>query len=136
MAASKYTDIEQRIADEVNKYANQEIYDDTDAIIKERNDIATGIIGILVSWACKPQNDSSIMVARNRLSKFPTEWAGEKIKKTATSFIDISDYWEYRRLLELSESISKDLLKWVLSLGENSNDFDICEAVDDFKKFI
>ena len=40
MAASKYNDIEQCIADEVNKYANQEIYDDTDAIIKERNDIA------------------------------------------------------------------------------------------------
>lgn len=133
MEVEKYNDIEKCIATEINEYANQEIYDDINAIINTSDDIAMGIVGILTSWACKPQNYSSIIVARKRLLEFPTEWVEEKIKASATLLIDICDYWEYRRLLELLESISKDLFNWTVSLGENSSDLDICEAVNDFK---
>lgn len=75
-----------------------------------------------------------ITIARNCLKQFSIEWVSLKIKQTVFRFIDITDDWDYRRLLELCELISLDLLKWAIELNEKSTNSDIAEAVDDFNE--
>ena len=91
-------------------------------------------MGELVSRACDPTNIMPITIARNCLEQFPVDWVSPKIKQTVFRFIDINDDWDYRRLLELCDLISLDLLKWAIELNERSTDPDIAEAVDDFNE--
>ena len=95
---------------------------------------AAEVVGELVSWACQPTNIMPITIARNCLEQFPVDWVSPKIKQTVFRFVDINDDWDYRRLLELCELISLDLLKWAIELHERSTDPDIAEAVDDFNE--
>ena len=125
---------EKMIADSINHIANKEIYFNADEIMKSSDEIAANIVSELVGWACKPTNILPISIARNCLKQFPVEWVSLRIKYIALKSIDITDDWDYRRLLELSEIISLDLLKWAITLGEKSNNFDILEAVDDFNE--
>ncbi len=55
-----------------------------------------------------------------------------QIKHTAPSYIDITDYWNYLRLLELSEIISNELLKWTVLLGKDADDPEIADAADKY----
>lgn len=127
---------EKMIANSINKIANKDIYFNSDEIMKSSDEITSKIVGEFVSWACTPTHITPISIARNCLKQFPTEWVSLKIKQTALESMDISDDWDYRRLLELSEIISLDLLNWAIKLNEKSDNLDILEAVDDFKERI
>ena len=81
-------------------------------------------------------NIMPITIARDCLKQFPVEWVSPKIKQTVFHFIDITDDWDFRRLLELCDLISIDLLKWAITLGADSTNPDIIEAVDDFNEYI
>ena len=122
------------IADSINRIANKEIYFNADEIKNSSEEISSAIVGELVGWACKPQNIMPISIARDCLKQFPVEWVSSKMKQTALKSIDITDDWDYRRLLELSEMISLDLLKWAITLGEKSDNSDILEAADDYNE--
>ena len=127
---------EKWIADSINKIANKEIFYNTDMMMRDSEEISANIVAELIGWACKPQNESSIRIARDCLKQFPIEWVSLRIKQTTIKSIDITDEWEYRRLLELCELISTDLLKWAIILGEKSTNPDIVEAVDDYNKLL
>jgi hypothetical protein len=100
------------------------------------DEISSEVVGELISWACQPTNVLPITIARNCLKQFPVDWASPKIKQTVFHFIDITDDWDYRRLLELCELISLDLLKWAIELNDKSTNPDIAEAVDDFNEIL
>lgn len=125
---------EKAIADSINIIANKEIYFRTSEIMALSEETASEVVGKLISWACQPTNIMPITIARNCLKQFPIEWVSLKIKQTVFRFIDITDDWDYRRLLELCELISLDLLKWAIELNEKSTNSDIAEAVDDFNE--
>ena len=125
---------EKAIADSLNNIANKEVYFSISEIMALSEKTAAEVVGELVSWACDPTNIMPITIARNCLEQFPVDWVSPKIKQTVFRFIDINDDWDYRRLLELCELISLDLLKWAIELNERSTDPDITEAVDDFNE--
>ena len=127
---------EKAIAESLNKIANKEIYFSVSEIMSLSDSLASEVIGVLLSWACQPQNVTPITIGRNCLKQFPVEWVSPKIKQTVFRFINITDDWDYRRLLELCELISTDLLKWAITLGADSTNPDIIEAVDDFNEHI
>ena len=127
---------EKAIADELNDIADKEIYFYPSEIMSLSDTLACKVIGTLLSWACQPTNIMPITIARDCLKQFPVEWVSPKIKQTVSGFIDITDDWEFRRLLELCDLISLDLLKWAVTLGADSTDPDIIEAVDDFNEYI
>lgn len=127
---------EEAIAESLNKTANKEIYFSVSEIMDLSDDTASEIVGELVSWACTPTSIMPITIGRNCLKQFPVEWVSPKIKQTVFRFINITDDWDYRRLLELCHLISTDLLKWAITLGEKSTNPDILEAVDDFNEYI
>ena len=125
---------EKAIADSLNNIANKEVYFSISEIMALSEKTAAEVVGELISWACDPTNIMPITIARNCLEQFPVDWVSPKIKQTVFRFIDINDDWDYRRLLELCELISLDLLKWAIELNERSTDPDIAEAVDDFNE--
>ena len=109
---------EKAIADSLNNIANKEVYFSISEIMALSEKTAAEVVGELVSWACDPTNIMPITIARNCLEQFPVDWVSPKIKQTVFRFIDINDDWDYRRLLELCELISLDLLKWAIELKE------------------
>lgn len=58
----------------------------------------------------------------------------EHIEQVAIAALDLSDYWEYRRLLELAELLDPGLLQRFVSLGLGNPDPDVHEAAEDFKR--
>ncbi len=123
---------EEVIRDKINQTAGKDIYFNVPAIMELSETTSDKIISELLGNACSATHIMWISTGRKCLTAFPTNWIVPKIKKLVFSSIDINDYWDYRRLLELSEMISEDLLIWALSLGEDSDDYDIAEAHDDF----
>lgn len=124
---------EEKIRKKINKIANEDIYFKPLEIMQKSEDVVDGIICELLSNACCGQNVLPIEISRRLLRTFPIEWICCKIKKLVFQSININDDWDYRRLLELAELISKDLLIWAISLSDNSEDPDIIEASNDFK---
>lgn len=127
---------EKAISDKINAAAGKDIYFHADEIMALSEDASSEIIGILLSYGCQGQNVLPIMISRECMQQFPVEWVSEKIRQKVSVSIDINDDWEYRRFLELCELISIDLLRWAISLNENSTDPYIAEAVDDFKEYL
>lgn len=87
-----------------------------------------------LEWACQPQNASLIVQGRSRVLALPREWVLEHIEQVAIAALDLSDYWEYRRLLELAELLDPGLLQRFVSLGLGNPDPDVHEAAEDFKR--
>ena len=125
---------EKAIADSLNNAANKEVYFSISEIMALSEKTAAEVIGKLIFWACNPTNIMPITIARNCLEQFPVDWVSPKIKQTVFRYIDINDDWDYRRLLELCELISLDLLEWAIELNEKSTNPDIVEAVNVFKE--
>ncbi|MBX6316507.1 MAG: hypothetical protein IRY99_26880 [Isosphaeraceae bacterium] len=50
--------------------------------------------------ACQPQNAGLIVQGRSRVLALPRRWVLEHIEPLAIAVLNLSDYWEYRRLLE------------------------------------
>ena len=83
--------------------------------------------------ACQPQNAGLIVQGRSRVLALPREWVLEHIEPVATAALNLSDEWEYRRLLELAELLDPGLLERFVSLGLGDPDPDVHEAAEDFK---
>lgn len=124
---------EKDICDAINK-----ITDEGYSNIKSLNELpiekAREILAILLGFACKGQTHAYINIARKLILQIPLDWLLENFKIVVVATIDLNDEWEYRRLLELSSYISKELLMWGVDLGLKSKDTEINESAEDFKK--
>jgi hypothetical protein len=51
----------------------------------------------------------------------------------AVESLNLTDYWEYRRLLELADLLDVGLVQRLIPLGLKSDDPDVREAAEDYK---
>ncbi|HWG47441.1 MAG TPA: hypothetical protein VN688_32050 [Gemmataceae bacterium] len=86
-----------------------------------------------VQLACQPQNASRIIAGRHQVLAMPRAWVLEKIEQVAAKSLDLSDYWEYRRLLELADLLDQGLVRRLVLLGLKSSDDDVREAAEDYR---
>jgi hypothetical protein len=63
----------------------------------------------------------------------PRAWVLEKIEQVAAKSLDLSDYWEYRRLLELADLLDQGLVRRLVLLGLKNSDDDVREAAEDYR---
>jgi hypothetical protein len=84
--------------------------------------------------ACRPQNAGRIMTGRQQVLALPRAWVLERINQVAVEALDLSDYWEYRRLLELAELLDAGIVQHFVKLGLASPDPDVLEAAQDFQR--
>jgi hypothetical protein len=87
-----------------------------------------------IELACQPQNAGLIVRGRSRVLALPRGWVLEHIEPVAIAALDLSDYWEYRRLLELAELLDPELVQRFVSLGLGHPDPNVREAAEDFKR--
>lgn len=83
--------------------------------------------------ACQPSGITLIIQGRQRVLALPREYVLKHIEPLAAQLIDITDYWEYRRLLELAEMLDSELVQHFVAWGLNSEDPDVLEAAMDYK---
>ena len=86
-----------------------------------------------IQLACRPQNAGRILAGRQQVLGMPRAWVLEKIEAMATESLDLSDYWEYRRLLELAELLDQALVQQFVVLGLQSRDPDVREAAENYQ---
>ena len=120
------------MAEQVNKTVQKDVFFDIDEIMNLDDNTSDKVVGVMLQWACQSQYDTTIYMGRDYLTRFPKDWITEKIKHTAPSYIDITDYWDYQRLLELSKIISDELLRWSVLLGKDADDPEIADAADEY----
>ncbi len=123
---------ENAIKEIINSAAGRDIYFNVDEILKLPDNISSEIVMILLNYGTEASNIAPITISRECLTKFPTDWVTGKIMKSAFKAVNIYDDWDYRRLLEIAELISKELLEWVISIAHYSKDPEIIEAAEDF----
>jgi hypothetical protein len=86
-----------------------------------------------IQLACQPQNAHRIVAGRQQVLTMPRAWVLQSIEKVATECLDLTDSWEYRRLLELAGQLDTDLLQRLVQMGHASDDEDVREAASDFR---
>ncbi len=122
------------LSDEINSIAGKHVFFDADLIMELDQDTSDKIVGLLLSYACQSQNDRSITLGRTYLTMFSIEWITGRIMKVAPAALDLNDYWDYRRLMEVSKMISDNLFQWAHEQGRGSDDPDVAEAYEDYKE--
>ena len=109
-------------------------YGDVDNLHKYPQELSWQILRKLIEWACQPQNDTSIVLARKKIAEIDKEWLKLHFLDVAKECIDFSDYWEYRRLLELIVLVLPEVKIEALKICEDSENEDILEVIEDFKE--
>lgn len=87
---------------------------------------------LAIQLACQPQNAWRIEAGRKQVLAMPLPWVLTHVERVATEALDLADYWEYRRLLELAESLGAGLVQRLVLIGLDSSDPDVREAAEDF----
>ncbi|HZY85943.1 MAG TPA: hypothetical protein VFE78_14000 [Gemmataceae bacterium] len=85
-----------------------------------------------IQLACQPQNAGRIVAGRQLVLAMPRARVLERIERVAAEALDLSDYWQYRRLLELAELLDAELVRRLVPVGLSSSDPDVREAAEDF----
>ena len=87
-----------------------------------------------VELACQPQNAWRIVRGRETVLAMPRPWVLEHVRVVAEEALDLADYWEYRRLLELLDLLDPGLVQRFASRGLSSLDPDIREAAEEYHR--
>lgn len=109
-------------------------YGDVGNLHKYPQELSRQILRKLIEWACQPQNDTSIVLARKKIDEIDKEWLKIYFLDVAKECIDFSDDWEYRRLLELIVIVLPEVKLEALKICEDSEDEDILEIIEDYKE--
>lgn len=79
-----------------------------------------------VELACSPAYVPYIIEGRKRVAAMPRPWVLGCIREAAGQALDLSDFWEYGRLLELLAEIgATDYLRELVTSGLQSQDADV-----------
>ena len=84
--------------------------------------------------ACQQTDSGAIVQGRQRVLDMPRAWVLTNVFPVAEETLDLADFWEYRRLLELCELLDAGLLQRFVTVGLGSTDPDVQLAAEDFKR--
>src|SRR5688572_9900968 len=86
-----------------------------------------------VEQACQCTYVPKIVAGRDQVLAMPRTWVLEHIERVAVERLNLSDDWEFRRLLELAQLLDLELVRRLVSLAMGSTKPDVVEAAEDFK---
>lgn len=124
---------EKRIRDDLES-VRVGCYSDINNLHKYPQELSKQILRRLIEWACQPQNDTLIILARKKINEIDKDWMKVHFFDVAKECIDFSDYWEYRRLLELIVLVLPEVKTMALKICGDSEDEDIREVIEDYKE--
>jgi hypothetical protein len=83
--------------------------------------------------ACQPSYIPLIEQGRAEVLALPRTDVLEQLESMAATSLNLDDYWEYRRLLELAQLLDTAMVQRIVKWGLNSADPDVREAAIDFQ---
>lgn len=95
--------------------------------------VSTQILKVLIENACLGQNYAPIEISRRKIKEIDKTWLDEHFIEVASTCINFSDEWEYRRLVELVVFAIPELKQEILNIGIKSANKEIREVVEDFQ---
>lgn len=95
--------------------------------------VSMQILKVLIENACLGQNYVPIEISRKKIKEIDKTWLDEYFIEVASTCINFSDEWEYRRLVELVVFAIPELKQEVLNIGIKSANKEISEVVEDFQ---
>lgn len=90
--------------------------------------IALRICRIIIEFACQAQNELPILAGRRAFERLPREWVDLHLDEAVRQVLDLSDDWDYTRLLELVSPSYPAWLKYYCDWGFSSGNEDIIET--------
>ncbi len=85
-----------------------------------------------LSQACQATYMPIIDSGREKIFALPRQWVIDNIHSMAQDILNLSDEWEYIRLLEVYRELDDDLLRKLVAIGLKSNNGDVKEAAEHF----
>jgi hypothetical protein len=98
------------------------------------NTAAINALDSILDHGCKCQNELNILLGREFLSKFSLQFLEQHLIQRASTVLDFSDDYEFRRLCEAVELIDRSLLEQVLVFGDSIDNAEIREAISDYRE--
>jgi hypothetical protein len=95
------------------------------------SDDADALICYLLELACQAQNERNIVLGRELLVELPREWLLTRIAKLAEAHLPLDNPWEFRRLLEMYQSLDSNLRQRMAESRRNDSDPEIREVAED-----
>ncbi len=108
-------------------------YEDIKLLDKYPLEVSKQVLKVLIENACLGQNYEPIELARKKINEIDKSWLKQYFIEVASSCIDYSDEWEYRRLVELVFLVIPELKQKILEFGVKSENDEIREVVEDFQ---
>ncbi len=76
-----------------------------------------------------------IIEGRSRVLSLPRQWVLERVERVAHEALDLSDYWEYGRFLEVLELLgAHESLRRHIATGLESPDEDVRDIAELWKR--
>ena len=73
------------------------------------------------------------MMGREKIAQIPKAWLRTHLLNVVKRDFDYSDYWNYRRLLEVVVETLPELKYAILSLNSETTDEDLIDIINDYK---
>jgi len=108
-------------------------YEDIKILHKYPLDVSKQVLKVLIENSCLGQNYGPIDISRKKINEIDKDWLNQYLLEVASTCIDCSDEWEYRRLVELVVLVLPELKQEVLKLGAQSENEEVREVVEDFQ---
>jgi hypothetical protein len=96
--------------------------------------VARRIVAVIVGFCCTSQHVGAIVAGRNAFRQLPRGWLASHLRGVIDGQLNLSDPWEYRRLLELLTQSYPELLPSYVAMGAGSQDEEIRETAHDFSQ--
>ena len=96
-------------------------------------EVSKQVLKILIKNACLGQNLGPIEISRRKIKEIDRTWLKQYFVEAASTCINCSDEWEYRRLVELTILIVPELKQEIFQLGMQSENEDVREVIEDFQ---
>lgn len=84
--------------------------------------------------ACQASYVPNIVTGRKKILALPRQWVIKNIHTIAQEMLDLSDEWEYLRLVEVYKELDEGLLKMLIDVGLQSKNEDIKGAADHYRQ--
>ena len=120
------------LMEQIHSIANFQ-YEDIKILDKYPLDVSKQVLKVLIENSCLGQNYGPIDISRKKINEINKDWLNQFLLEVASTCIDCSDEWEYRRLVELVVLVLPELKQEVLKLGAQSENEEVREVVEDFQ---
>jgi len=110
-----------------------DLWNKLDTVTELGDEKAEEILKYFLVISCQAQNMPNILHGRRAIHELPQPWLRENLARVSESTLDLTNAWEYRRLLELCDTLDGPLLKHFVAIGLASSSDEILETANDFK---